>query len=91
MTSIIKKLKRKRKSQTWEQSTFGRKARFLKRLKMVMIVAQGQAQMEAIRSQMASSTYEAIQKRLAYAEAAIRTFGAVAKLADARLDGSKTT
>lgn len=90
MTSIIKKIKRKRKAQTWEQSIFSRKARALRRLKMVIVAAQGQAQMAAIRSQMALSTDGTIQERLAYAESVVRAFGAVAEIAKTRLEGSKT-
>lgn len=90
MTSIIKKIKRKRKAQTWEQSIFSRKARALKRLQMVMVAAQGQSEMQAIRSAPAVGLEDEYKRQVAYMQAAIATMKAVSAVARSKLQGSRT-
>lgn len=91
MTSIIKKIKRKRKAQTWERSTFSRKARLLRRMQMVMVAEQGLAQMRAISSAQALGLEGMIQKNLAYVNAAEATMKSVSAVSRQKLYGSKTT
>ena len=91
MASIIKKIKRKRKAHTWEQSIFSRKARALKRLQMLMVAQEGLAQMQAIRSAPAVGPEAEYKRQVACIQAAIATMKAVSAVARSKLQGIRTT